>query len=44
MNAKLAKDTGLVKARGTYNGQVYWTRPGRSAIITGSRVLELAGY
>lgn len=42
--AKLAKELGLKKARGTYNGAAYWKREGSDAIITASRVLELAGY
>jgi len=48
MNAKqiaaLAKTLGLRVGKGTYNGAKFWVRPGSSAIITASRVLELAGY
>lgn len=48
MNAKqiaaLAKSLGLAVGKGTYNGAKFWVRPGSSAIITASRVLELAGY
>lgn len=42
--AKLAKELGLVRGKGTYNGQPFWTRPKSTAIITPNRVLELAGY
>lgn len=40
--AKLAKELGLVRGNGTYNGAAYWLRDGK--IVTASRVLELAGY
>lgn len=42
--AKLAKSLGLKAGRGTYNGRKFWVREGSNAIITASRVLELAGY
>lgn len=42
--ATLAKTLGLIRGKGTYNGQPFWVRPGSSAIITAERVLELAGY
>ena len=41
--ATLAKTLGLIRGKGTYNGQLFWVRPGSSAIITPERVLELAG-
>lgn len=41
--AALAKQLGLVRGKGTYNGQKFWVRPGSNAIITASRVLEIAG-
>jgi hypothetical protein len=40
--AKLAKELGLARGKGTYNGAAYWLRDGK--IVTGNRVLELAGY
>lgn len=42
--ATIAKSIGLVRGKGTYNGQPFWVRPGSSAIVTAERVLELAGY
>lgn len=46
MNAKqiaqIAKELGLTRGKGTYNGAAYWLRDGK--IVTASRVLELAGY
>lgn len=40
---KIAKSLGLVRGKGTYNGEAFWTRPGQSAIITRARLAELAG-
>ena len=42
--ALIAKGLGLKVGNGTYNGAKFWVRPGSSAIITASRVLELAGF
>lgn len=42
--AVIAKSLGLMRGKGTYNGQPFWVRPNSSAIITAERVLELAGY
>jgi len=39
-----AKSLGLVRAKGRYNGCAYWVRPGSDAIITMTRLAELAGY
>lgn len=40
---KIAANLGLVRGKGTYNGDAFWTRPGSSAIITRNRLAELAG-
>ncbi|EPD44862.1 hypothetical protein HMPREF9701_00451 [Delftia acidovorans CCUG 274B] len=40
---KIAKGLGLVRGKGTFNGEVFWTRPGDSAIITRARLAEIAG-
>ncbi|WP_310636032.1 hypothetical protein [Delftia acidovorans] len=40
---KIAKGLRLVRGKGTFNGEVFWTRPGASAIITRARLAELAG-
>ena len=40
---RLAKQLGLKRGRGTYNGAPFWVRPGHPAIITRWRLLELAG-
>lgn len=40
--AQIAKDLGLVRGKGTYNGAAYWVREGK--IVTAARVMELAGY
>ena len=40
---KIAKELGLVRGKGTYNGGAFWKRPGESAIITRERLAELAG-
>lgn len=42
--SKMAKNLGLVRGSGTYNGAAFWVKPGSDAIITASRVLELSGY
>lgn len=41
--SKIAKGLGLVRGKGTFNGEAFWTRPGDSAIITRARLAELAG-
>ena len=41
---KAAKQLGLVRAKGRYNGCAHWVRPGSDAIITMVRLAELAGY
>ena len=40
---KIAKGLGLVRGKGTYNGAAFWVRPGYPAIITRTRLAELAG-
>lgn len=40
---KIAKGLGLVRGKGTYNGNAFWVRPGEAAIITRDRLAELAG-
>lgn len=40
---KIAKALGLVRGKGTYNGEAFWVRPGNPAIITRARLAELAG-
>lgn len=40
---KIAKSLGLVRGKGTYNGQAFWVRPGNPAIITRERLAEMAG-
>lgn len=40
---RIAKSMGLVRGKGTYNGDAFWTRPGSNAIITRRRLAELAG-
>lgn len=41
--SKIARDLGLVRGKGTYNGAPFWTRPNSNAIITLDRLEELAG-
>lgn len=41
--SKIARELGLVRGKGTYNGAPFWTRPNSSAIITLDRLAELAG-
>ncbi len=40
---KIAKALGLVRGKGTYNGEAFWVRPGNPAIITRAHLAELAG-
>ncbi|WP_280192139.1 hypothetical protein [Delftia sp. PS-11] len=40
---KIAKGLGLVRGKGSYNGEAFWVRPGHPAIITRARLAELAG-
>ena len=40
---KLAKQQGLVRGNGTYNGRAFWTRPGSNQIITRERLAEICG-
>ena len=40
---KIARDLGLVRGAGKYNGQAFWVYPGNPAIITRARLAELAG-
>jgi hypothetical protein len=40
--AMIAKQFGLVKGKGTYNGAPFWIRPGQSAIITREQLAEMA--
>lgn len=40
---KIAKDLGLVRGTGTYNGHPFWKLHGEHAIITRDRLAELAG-
>lgn len=40
---KIAAELGLVRGKGTYNGQAFWVRPGSPAIITRERLAEMAG-
>jgi len=40
---KIARTLGLVRGKGTYNGAVFWVKPGSSEIITRHRLAELAG-
>lgn len=39
---KIARRLGLIRGAGKYNGQIFWVRPGTSAIITRERLAELA--
>ncbi len=41
---KIAAGLGLVRGKGSYNGAVFWVRPGSTAIITRLRLAELAGW
>lgn len=40
---KIATRLGLVRGKGLYNGEVFWLRPGSSAIVTRARLAEMAG-
>lgn len=40
---QIAKNLGLVKGSGKYNGETFWVRPGSAQIITRHRLAELAG-
>lgn len=40
---KIAKNLGLVRGTGKYNGEAFWVRPGSPAIITRARLAEMAG-
>ena len=40
---KIAKEHGLVRGKGTYNGAAFWVRPNQHQIITRSRLAEIAG-
>ncbi|MGH8600834.1 MAG: hypothetical protein ACRET1_09215 [Burkholderiales bacterium] len=42
--AKLARELGLVRGIGTYNGDAFWHEPRSSAIITRDGLLTRAGY
>jgi hypothetical protein len=37
----IARQFGLVRGRGTYNGAAFWVRPGHPAIITLARLVEI---
>lgn len=39
---QIARRLGLVRGTGKYNGQIFWVRPGSSAIITRQRLMDLA--
>jgi hypothetical protein len=39
-----AKQYGIIRAKGTYNGKTYWRWPCSNAIITRDRLLEILGY
>lgn len=39
-----AKQFGIVRGKGTYNGGAYWKWPCDSTIITYARLLEILGY
>lgn len=41
--AQIAKRLGLVRGKGKYNGDSFWTRPGERAIITRRQLAEMAG-
>jgi hypothetical protein len=38
---RIARQLGLVRGRGTYNGAAFWVRPGRPAIITRACLVEI---
>jgi hypothetical protein len=38
---RIARQLGLVRGRGTYNGAAFWVRPGHPAIITRARLVEI---
>lgn len=39
---KIAKQLGLARGTGTFNGAAYWKRPGSPAIITRTRIEQMA--
>ena len=41
---KEAKQIGIVRGKGTYNGGAYWKYSNSNAIITYARLLEILGY
>lgn len=41
---KEAKQFGIVRGKGTYNGGAYWKWRCDNAIITYDRILEILGY
>jgi hypothetical protein len=38
---KAARELGLIRGKGTYNGAAFWVRPGHPAIITRARLVEI---
>lgn len=40
---KIAKELGLTRGKGTYNGGAYW-KTANGQIVTRDRLAELAGY